>query len=303
MQCLWPAAIWQFASVGALTAGRSDARALIEACVRLGWPEKDYFSGYFLAASANCVIGLSIRSALELGIAYSIFNLFGISAIVWAALVAGLALLADGDVHRVTRADYAVASLAALMIIIPMANASSLTITLLALYGIGTAGRSDNLRRASIVFLSVSTSLFWGRLLLALFSRSLLYVDAFFITNLVGAEQIGNRIMFIDQSKGGFVVAPGCSSLQGMSLAFVFWATVTQWYRVSFNLKSLLWCTAAVMATLGINIIRMGALAYLPDHFAAIHTGWGWHLASWLTVAAIVIIVLYGARREVFHGG
>lgn len=261
------------------------------------------FLWLFLAATANSVAGPAIRSVLQHGAGYSIFNLFGLSAIVWVGFVAGLAILAKHNDKRATQLDYAVGALAALMIITPMATASSVALTLLAIYGIATSVTGSNLRRAGIIFLSISVSLFWGRLILALFSRSLLHVDAFFVTNLVGAEQVGNRVTFIDQSYGTFVVAPGCSSLQGMSLAFVFWATLTQWYRVPLNLKSVLWCAAAVVATVAINVVRMGAIAHFPQHFDAIHTGWGWHLASWATLAAIVAITVYGARREIFERG
>lgn len=261
------------------------------------------FFWLFLAASSNSVVGPAIRSVLQHGAAYSIFNLFGVSAIVWVGFVAGLALLTANSGARATRLEYTIAALAALMIIVPMANASSVALTLLAVYAIATGGAGSNSRRAGIIFLSISVSLIWGRLFLALFSRSLLHVDAFFVTNLFGAEQIGNRVNFIDESYGAFVVAPGCSSLQGMSLAFVFWATLTQWYRVPFSLKSAFWCAAAVVATLSINVSRLGAIAHFPQHFDAIHTGWGWHLASWTTLAAIVAITVFGARNEIFKRG
>jgi exosortase/archaeosortase family protein len=259
------------------------------------------FFWLLLAASANNVIGPAIRSVLQHGAAYSAFNLFGLSAIVWVGFIAGLAILAKHKGGVATRLDYAVAGLAALMIMLPMATASAVAVTLLAVYGIATSAAGSDLRRASIIFLSISVSLFWGRLFLALFSRSLLHVDAFFVTNMFGAKQDGNQVYFIDQSQGAFIVAPGCSSLQGMSLAFVFWATLTQWCRVPFSFKSALWCAAAVVATLVINVLRLGALAHFPAHFDAIHTGWGWHVASWTTLAAIVAIVVYGARREIFE--
>lgn len=261
------------------------------------------FFWLFFAASVNSVVGPAIRSVLEDGAGYSIFNLFGLSAIIWAGFVAGLAIMAEHSGERATRLDYSVAALAVLLILSPLATASSVALTLLAIYGIATGATGSNLQRAGIIFLSISVSLLWGRLILALFSRSLLHIDAFFVTNVFGAEQVGNRVSFVDQSYGTFVVAPGCSSLQGMSLAFVFWATLTQWYRVPLNLKSALWCAAAVAATLAINVMRLGAIAYLPQHFDAIHTGWGWHMASWATLTAIVAIVGYGARDEIFKRG
>lgn len=261
------------------------------------------FFWLLLAASANSVVGPAIRSILQQGAASSIFNLFGLSAIVWVGFVAGLSILAGRDEGPATRLDYAIVGLAALLIILPLATASSVALTLLALDCIATKRNGSNLRRSGIIFLSIAVSLFWGRLILAIFSRPLLQIDAFFVTNVFGAQQVGNMVTFFDQSRGAFVIAPGCSSLQGMSLAFVFWATVTQWYRVPLNLRSVAWCAAAVMATLVINVMRLGAIAHFPDYFDAIHTGWGWHLASWATLAAIVAIIVYGARDAIFKRG
>lgn len=285
-------------------ASRSSRRVVFGLGQRAAELSRDkLFFWLLLAASANSFVGPAIRSVLQHGAAYSIFNLFGLSAFVWLAFVAGLAILAERNGERATRFDYTVASFAALMIMAPIATASSVALTLLAIYGFVVGGASSNLRRASIIFLSISVSLFWGRLVLALFSRSLLYVDAFFVTNLFGVEQVGNKVTFFDRSQGVFVIAPGCSSLQGMSLALVFCATVTQWYRIPLNSKAAGWCAAALIATLTINVMRLGAIAHFPQHFDAIHTGWGWHLASWTTLAAIVAITAYGARDEIFKRG
>jgi hypothetical protein len=85
-----------------------------------------------------------------------------------------------------------------------------------------------------------------------------------------------------------------------MSLAAVFWATVNQWFGARFHWTSLLWMLAALGATVAVNAARLSAIAHFPSHFEALHTGWGAQVAAWTTLALVVVICLYGARRDVF---
>ena len=270
---------------------------IIPSSVRL--TRERLFFWVFLTIAANSLSGLAIRLSLDHGPTQALAQLFGFSAIIWVALAAAFAILREGGVQEASRTDWSVALFAFGVSLLPAANASAVAMSVVALYAIRSGGACSPLRRAGIIFLSISASLIWGRLLLAIFSRSLLFVDAFFVTTFTGASQIGNRIAFVG-APGGFVVAPGCSSLQGMSLAIVFWATVNQYYRVPTSLQSLKYCGLALLAAFVINILRLGSLAHFPAHFDAIHTGWGWHLASWITLLAIVACVMFGARRDVF---
>jgi exosortase/archaeosortase family protein len=193
----------------------------------------------------------------------------------------------------------AVAVAACLAALLPIANISSVVMTAVAAYVIWSSPAGSPVRRAAIIFLAVTATLIWGRLFLGLFSRSLLGVDAFFVTNFIGSTQVGNKIAFIGQP-GSIVVAPGCSSLQGISLAIVFWTTVNQWFSVKLTARSLAWCGAALGSALAINVVRIAALVNFPQHFDELHVGWGAELAAWTTMLAIVLIVIWGARREVF---
>jgi hypothetical protein len=57
---------------------------------------------------------------------------------------------------------------------------------------------------------------------------------------------------------------------------------------------------AAIGATIGVNVIRIGSMLSFPAHLDALHHGWGFHLFMWLTLIAVGAICLYGARRHVF---
>ena len=162
-----------------------------------------------------------------------------------------------------------------------------------------TGSPGSAVRRTGIIALAITGSLIWGRLLLALFEGPMLAIDSALVAKAVGATQSANLLALSDGS-GRIAIAPGCSSWQGMSLAFVFWTTVNQWFRVPFSWRAIGWCGAALAATMAINVARIGALILFPRHLEDIHHGYGWHLSMWLTLAAVCALCLYGARREVF---
>jgi exosortase/archaeosortase family protein len=254
-----------------------------------------------LIASLNAFAGVAFRIVPEHGLVYALFELFGISAILWVALAAALALLRGAEaVDPVSRADWAVAAAVVGAALLPDAPASAAALTLLALWMIAWSPAGSAARRAGIVALALSMSLLWGRVFLALFSRPLLGTDSWLVGQLLGVRAVGNSLPFADGS-GGLAVAPGCSSWQGMSLALVFWVTVNQWFEVRFGWKPLGWCLLALAATIAVNVVRIGAMVHFPAHLAEIHHGYGWHLAMWTSLVLVCAICLYGARREIFR--
>jgi exosortase/archaeosortase family protein len=258
------------------------------------------FFWLYLIAGLNAFAGFALSSIATDGWAASALNLFGVSAILWLALAAGLQLLRSAPgADPATRRDGVVACVGLLAIALPSATISSAALTLFALYGLVTAERASPVRRAAIIFLAVSGATLWGRLMLAAFSHPLLDIDAFLVSRIAGVAQDGNLIAFADGS-GTMAVAPGCSSLQGISLALVFWATVNQWFEVPISRRSLAWLGAAVAATIAVNVLRIAALSHFPAHFDSIHGGLGWHVAAWTTMILVAATCLWGARREIF---
>jgi exosortase/archaeosortase family protein len=251
------------------------------------------------AAVANGFAGVAIRTWTERGAAYALFSLLGIGAVAWIAAAAALALLArDRDDAAPNRGDWAIAGAVTLATLAPAAPASSVALTCLALYLIATSPRRSALSRSGMVWLALTGTLLWGRVLLALLSRPLLDIDAWLVGTAFGSRQSGNLISFVDGS-GRIVVAPGCSSWQGLSIALLFWATVNQWFAVRFDRRALLTLLLALVATVAVNVLRIGAMIEFPRHLAEIHHGWGWHLAVWASLLLIGIICFAGARREI----
>jgi exosortase/archaeosortase family protein len=253
-------------------------------------------------AALNSFAGLAMRVSARLDLAQALFNLFGISAIVWVALAAALALLHSAKTGEpLRRADYWMAATVVAAGLLPVATASAVSLTVLAIYMIASAEPGSAVRRSGIICLAITGSILWGRVLLAMFSRQLLPIDSWLAGALTGVAPVGNMLPFADGTPGGIVVAPGCSSWQGMSLALLAWVTVNQWFAVRFSWRSLAWCVAALAATVAVNVVRIGAMVHFPAHLDAIHHGYGWDLAMWTSLAAVSAICLYGARREVFR--
>jgi exosortase/archaeosortase family protein len=258
------------------------------------------FFGLFLLATLNAFVGLGLREIESIGFAGAAWGLFGISAILWVALAAGLSILRDGDDAGPWRGlDPALGIFVLAAALLPVATASSLALTLAALWAIFSSGTGTPLRRAGLVFLAMTGALIWGRLLLAWFSRPLLDLDALFVAGALGVDHHGNLLWSADGATR-LLVAPGCSSMQGMSLALLFWATVNQYYKVPFGWKAAFCCVAAQAATIAVNVARIGAMLHWPAHLEAIHHGWGFQLSMWVTLVLVVAICLAGARREVF---
>ncbi len=266
----------------------------------LAWRREQLFAGLYLLATLNAFTGHAVRTIEQRGLAGAAFELFGVSAILWAALAAGLAILCRVEGAPLRAWDRPIAILVACAALVPTAPASSVALTLLAGWGIATALPRSALRRASIIFLAITGALLWGRLLLAMFSRPLLDIDAFFSAFLLDAHHQGN-MLWKDGTPLKLVVAPGCSSMQGISLALVFWATVNQYFDVRFGWRAAGYALAAVAATVAINVLRIGAMLRWPHLLDAIHHGWGWHIAMWTTLLSVVAICVFGARREIFR--
>ena len=275
------------------------APAIAAAAAPLSRPR--LFFWLVLVAALNGFSGTALRIVPERGLAYAIFELFGISAIVWAALAASLALLRNAPAEPLRRWDWAVAGPVAVAALVPMATASALALTGLGAWMIATAPRGSPIRRAGTIALAMTATLLWGRILLAMFSGPLLAADTWLVGTVTGAPQAANLIALPQADGARIAVAPGCSSWQGMSLALLFWVTVNQYFRVPFGWRAAGWCALALAATVAINVLRIAAMVRFPAHIPEIHHGYGWHIAMWSTLVAVAAICLWGARREVFR--
>src|SRR5436305_1100070 len=164
-------------------------------------------------ATLNAFAGPAIRIVPEHGLAYAIFELFGISAITWVALVATLALLHNAPSEVLRPGDRAIGAAIIIAAALPLATASAGSLTILGAYMIATDAPGGSIRRAGVIALAMTGPLLWGRVLLALFSGPLVAADTWLVGQLTGAHQAAN-ILALSDGSGSIAVAPGCSSWQ-----------------------------------------------------------------------------------------
>jgi hypothetical protein len=92
----------------------------------------------FLIATLNGFVGTAVRTLTAHGW-LALADLFGISAILWTALAAGLKILADDDGRGGwRRGDAPIAALVLAAALLPSPAASSLALTALSLWAIAT---------------------------------------------------------------------------------------------------------------------------------------------------------------------
>lgn len=251
----------------------------------------------------NALVPDIVRYVADYGLAQGVADVFGVNALVWVACIAALALLLEdrSSPAAPTSADWLIAGTAAITSLAPTGTVSAAALTAVAIYLCFSSGAHAPIKRAGTILITVSAALLWGRIVLAIFSGTLLRIDSFLV-GLLGLRTSGNRIYFLNDagSLGSyFLVAPGCSSLHSISAAVVFSTVVHAWFGVRPTLQSLLVCLAAIVAVVMVNVLRLGSFAVFPDHFEEIHVGWIGSLVGWATIVVIVGIVGWGMRREI----
>ncbi|MDB5540030.1 MAG: hypothetical protein JWQ89_1757 [Devosia sp.] len=252
--------------------------------------------------AALAVIGFANGSfekvALEVGNfgwPTAILNTFGISVIVWGALLAALVLLVRAAPDPARRTDLAVALAAAGAFLIPIPALSWLAISGLAAYLMLSSHRP--VRRAAVILQALTIPLLWARILMAALGNAILEVDATLVGWVVGTQRSGNLVPFADGS-GSLWIAPGCSSFDNVSLAVLCTATLVQLLDRRWSLSVVLWGLAACFAVIAVNTLRIGLIGLYPSGFELLHGPVGATAAAWTTTVAVLGLCHYGISRS-----
>ncbi|MEO7248504.1 MAG: hypothetical protein ABIW31_08625 [Novosphingobium sp.] len=258
------------------------------------------FGFIFLLLSLNALptfIGEAVQSH---GWLVATLDLFDVSAIVWLALAAGVTMAwqsgstSDESATLASRADLALAFGATLIALVPVPPLSAGALSGVALWCWTTSRPGSSARRSAAVFLSLSTFFFWGRIFLALGAGPLLSADAHFVSLISGMAVEGNVVSFINGNR--FLIAPGCSSLHGISLALILWTTAIAWFKLPVTRSLIYILVIAVLASVAVNGLRLTMIAWHPDQFSYWHVGMGASLFGWLALFADLGVVYYGIQ-------
>ncbi|WP_305671985.1 hypothetical protein [Falsiroseomonas sp.] len=260
------------------------------------------FAGLSVLGFANGIVGRVQEGVVNEGIATALFATFNISAVVWVAFVACPLMFLREQRQPLLRTDMVVAAFVMMAFILPFWPLSWVALTGLAFYilrgSFTLRGRQpySPMRSGAWILLATTGTMFWGRVLLHSASGPVLGADAVLVGWLAGTETIGNTVRFADGD--GYVwIAPACSSLANISLAILCWVLFAQFRGVEWSFQNIGWCLLACLSVVVINVTRISLMVLHQEHFDLIHGTIGATVASWLSIAVVLGICMWGTRR------
>lgn len=257
------------------------------------------FAAVGLIAALN---GLATRISWSLskGLWLSLSETFGVSGIVWLALgiIVALAMAERAD-QAATRRDWALALGVVAISLLPSPALAGAALFPYALWGMIDARAGTAQRAMASIMLALTLTLVWGPLALRIMPE-LLDADARMVAGILGGHAQGNIYASLD-GRSHFLVAPGCSSLNNMSLATILAVSLTRYFGLKLDARIVLAIAAASLATIAINVLRMTMIALHPANIEYWHHGTGSVVFGWLALFAIIAVVGVTIDRRLRH--
>ena len=261
-------------------------------------PRGEFFAGLF---ALGCVSGLTsriIQSITARGWVGALFDTFEISLIIWVSCVAGIALVFRDRTIGVRSSELAMGAGFVVLVTLPIGPLSWLAVAALSLYII-TSTRVASSRRGATILLATTVPMLWSRLLFQFFANIILQIDASLVGWILGTHRTGDIVGFADGS-GVLVILPACSSLANVSIAILCWVTVSQLVGHKKSVYDPLWCLAACVSVIAMNVTRISVEGLSQWHYATFHSPWGDALVNTIILGLIVGFSVLGVRRELF---
>ncbi|CAH1668750.1 conserved membrane hypothetical protein [Hyphomicrobiales bacterium] len=259
----------------------------------------EFFGGLFALGCASGLAARVIQSANRLGWGDAFFNTFEISAIVWGSCVAGVFLVLQDRAPALRSRDLVLGAGFVFLNILPVGALSWISITALSIYVVATTVDASS-RRGAIILLAVTVPMLWSRLLFQFFANLILQIDASLVAFVLRTDRTGDMVRFADGS-GLLVILPACSSLANVSLAILCWVAVSQVVDHRYSARDLLWCLAACVSVITVNVMRISIQGISQWHYDAFHGQWGDMISNMIILGLTLCFSLSGVRRELFH--
>ncbi len=236
-------------------------------------------------------MALRMLAAVEArGLGNATADLFGVSAIVWFALYALIALGLKGDrLEAPARVDWLVCGALFATCLLPSAAPALAGFLLVAIWLL-FAARTGEERSLAIVALALTGPLLWGPLILRLMGTELLDFDASIAALLSGNTASGN-VVVVPGDTPDLLIMPGCSAFKNLAPVFVLAATLSQLLGTAIDRNLAAACALSVVAVVLINSLRLAMIALNPANYEYLHVGGGATLFSYATMLAVVAII------------
>lgn len=256
------------------------------------------FSLVTIVAAINALGTPIIASIESSGPLRALGDLFGVSAVIWFALFAVERLSVGPDENqRISRLDAVVLAAIVAGALLPIGLVSALAVFAGGIYCIVSQRFGSSTFRIGVILVALSFSLLWGRVLLVAFGPQLLSFDAGFVGWMAGTRSAGNLVYFAGSNEP-FVVGVYCSSLHNVSLGALLWTSVSQLLRIPVDRRWAATCAGVAVSVFLINALRLTAIALYPQHFVNLHVGTLAQLFGVSSLAAAVLVILWGVRAS-----
>jgi hypothetical protein len=253
-----------------------------------------------IVAGVNA-LATTLLDSFARGWVYTLLDLGGVNPALWFALFAIARIAAEPNsavdpAPAMTLLDWAVFAsvLAAAFMPVPLVGAAGVLAAALWLLLRGRAG--SRARRVGVVTLALTSTLIWGRAVLVLVGEPLLSLDAAFVAWLAGTHSQGNLVYFAGEAQP-FVIGFACSSMHNMTLAVLFWASLTQLLQIPIDRRAVSLCLAAMGVNLLVNGLRLAMIAHNQHAYDYWHSGPGGSLFAWAGLAAVAVVVGIGCVK------
>lgn len=254
-----------------------------------------------LMVSANALAGPAMVTVEVLGWLAAATGLFGTSTVVWIALsLAANRLCMNRALSPVSRLQLLFVILAALGCLLPSAQVAW---SVGALYFLArtVAQRRQGLRisTGNLIALAVCIRVPATWVLTTLLAEPLLAVDAVLsglLASLVAPIQSIDGNIIVNASGHKLFVMTGCSSLNNLSLALLFWFAMTRGLLPD-GVRPPRW-HLPVLASLviGMNVFRLSAMSLTPAAYGWLHDGFGADVVLGLTALTVAALTASSLR-------
>ena len=266
--------------------------------LRTSMSRDELFAGVCILGCVNGIAARVIEFTNEHGWWNSLFDSFGVSAIVWISCFVAIALIIRERSGEIRPVDLGACAGLFFLILLPVGWASWLAMTALAIYILAFTNASSGQHRVALILLAVTMPMLWSRSVFQLFASFILEIDATLVSTLTHTVRVGTMVQFVDGS-GYLVIFPTCSSLANVSLAFLCWVTISQALGHRWKLGDIAWCLLACLSVIAVNVTRMGLMALSDRHYEAIHSNLGELITNLIMLGLVVGFCVLGVRREI----
>ncbi len=255
------------------------------------------FGALVSVAFLNYIFAAAGQSISRDGLWLAVSSTFGISALIWIAMLYVVSLMLETTDHtQVDRRDVAVFVLAILLILVPHKYVPVLALSGIAAYLYFRADTPRNIRKAAVLLGAATVPMLWGNLLMLFFNEFILSADAFLVSLVSNAERVGN-VVINPESDWYIKISRGCSSLSNLSIGVLSWTFFVLFYDRKYGAYKFIWLAAILIPIVIINVTRMAMIVADFRFYDILHEGTGSNVANFITLAVIVGVSYIGIRR------